>query len=62
MAEDRSIKEIRMICPKCLEYMKGMKEIVEQRNFCNLQSAAPKYTSRPFAFCPYCGARLAARG
>lgn len=49
----------KRICQRnCDEYEKGMKEIVAAQLFCYNHSAGPKYTSKGFRYCPWCGSVL----
>jgi hypothetical protein len=42
----------------CAVYRKGMDEIIAQTQYCYLIKDAPKYSSFPFKFCPWCGKRI----
>ncbi len=46
------------ICKSCEDYEKGMVQIKNITQFCNIHSAGPRYTYKTFVYCPFCGERL----
>lgn len=49
----------KYICQRqCAEFKKGMDEIVSAQMFCAVHSGGPKYSSKPFKYCPWCGSVL----
>lgn len=39
----------------CEDWKEGMSQIEAAQIFCAVHSAGPKYTAKPFKYCPWCG-------
>ncbi len=42
----------------CEDWIEGMFQIEAAHIFCANRIAAPKYTAKPFKYCPWCGEEI----